>query len=105
MGRKVPTEFDERRLADILRQPLINEKATRLLEENKYTFEVVVKATKPEVKAAIESIFSVKVSKVNTHILPAKSHRVGKFAGKRPQYKRAIVTLADGYKINLFPEV
>jgi len=105
MGRKVQTEFDPRRLPDIIRQPLVNEKATRMLEYNKYTFEVVSNATKPEVKAAIESLFSVKVIKVNTHLLPAKSHRVGKFAGKRPQYKRAIVTLATGDEIKLFPDV
>ncbi|NJM27228.1 MAG: 50S ribosomal protein L23 [Pseudanabaena sp. RU_4_16] len=102
---KIPTEFDQRRLADVLRRPLVNEKATRLLEENKYTFEVLPNATKPEVKAAVEALFDVKVQKVNTHTLPAKSRRIGKFAGKRSQYKRAIVTLAPGSEINLFPEV
>jgi large subunit ribosomal protein L23 len=102
---KIPTEFDPRRLPDIIRRPLVNEKATRMLEINKYTFEVVKNATKPEVKAAIESLFSVKVTKINTHILPAKTRRVGKFAGKRSQYKRAIVTLAASDKIDLFPDV
>ncbi|CAN1209933.1 50S ribosomal protein L23 [Tumidithrix helvetica PCC 7403] len=102
---KIPTEFDARRLPDIIRRPLVNEKATRMLELNKYTFEVVKNATKPEVKAAIESLFSVKVTKVNTHLLPASTRRVGKFAGKRSQYKRAIVTLAANDKIDLFPEV
>ncbi|MEE3716603.1 50S ribosomal protein L23 [Tumidithrix elongata RA019] len=102
---KIPTEFDARRLPDIIRRPLVNEKATRMLELNKYTFEVVKNATKPEVKAAIESLFSVKVMKVNTHLLPAATRRVGKFAGKRSQYKRAIVTLAPNDKIDLFPDV
>jgi large subunit ribosomal protein L23 len=102
---KIPTEFDPRRLPDIIRRPLVNEKATRLLEENKYTFEVVPSASKPEIRAAIESLFSVKVAKVNTHILPAASRRVGKFAGKRSRYKRAIVTLAPGSKIDLFPDL
>jgi large subunit ribosomal protein L23 len=102
---KIPTEFDQRRLFDLVRRPLITEKATKMLELNKYTFEVVVSATKPEVRAAIESLFSVKVLKINTHVLPASSRRVGRFGGKRSQYKRAIVTLAPGDEIKLFPEV
>lgn len=79
------------------------------MEENKYTFEVTPKATKPEIKAAIEDLFQVKVVKVNTQQLPRKKRRVGKFVGYKPQYKRAIVTLAPGDedKIRqvLFPEV
>jgi len=105
MGRKIQKVFDERRLPDIIRRPLINEKATRLLEDNQYTFDVVPDATKPEIKAAIESLFAVKVKGVNTHNPPAQARRVGKFAGKRSQYKRAIVTLIEGDKINLFPDV
>jgi large subunit ribosomal protein L23 len=102
---KIPTEFDQRKIFDLIRRPLITEKATKMLELNKYTFEVAVSATKPEVRAAIEDLFSVKVVKINTHILPASARRVGKFAGKRSQYKRAIVTLAPGDQIQLFPEV
>ncbi|MCA1904237.1 MAG: 50S ribosomal protein L23 [Cyanobacteria bacterium M5B4] len=105
MGRKVQREFDERRLPDIVRRPLVNEKATRLLEEGKYTFEVATDANKYEVRAAIETLFNVKVTKVNTHTLPPRARRIGRFPGKRPQYKRAIVTLAPGNEINLFPEV
>lgn len=105
MGRKVQRVFDDRRLTDIIRRPLINEKATRLLELSKYTFEVCTDANKYEVRAAIELLFDVKVTKVNTHTLPPGSRRIGRFPGKRAQYKRAIVTLADGYEINLFPEV
>ncbi|MFN3360338.1 MAG: 50S ribosomal protein L23 [Pseudanabaenaceae cyanobacterium] len=105
MGRKVQTEFDQRRLADIIHRPLVNEKATLLLENNKYTFEVDRTANKYEIKAAIEFLFNVKVTKVNTHNLPPRAKRVGRFAGYRPQYKRAIVTLASGSSINLFPEV
>jgi large subunit ribosomal protein L23 len=102
---KIPTEFDPRRLPDIIRRPLLNEKATRQLESNKYTFDVFPDATKPEIKAAIESLFSVTVKKVNTHNPPAQARRIGKFAGKRAQVKRAIVTLAEGSKIDLFPDV
>jgi large subunit ribosomal protein L23 len=75
------------------------------MEQNKYVFEVVPKATKPEIKAAIEDLFKVKVVSVNTLRLPRKKRRVGKFAGFKPQYKRAIVTLASGETITLFPEV
>ncbi|HEY9624824.1 MAG TPA: 50S ribosomal protein L23 [Crinalium sp.] len=99
------TKIDSRDLADLVRRPLVNEKATRLLEENKYTFEVAPKATKPEIRAAIESLFEVKVVSVNTHNPPRKKRRVGRFQGYKPQYKRAIVTLAPGDSITLFPEV
>lgn len=93
------------RLPDLVRRPIVTEKATIALEDNKYTFEVDPRASKPDIKAAIESLFDVKVAKVNTHNPPAKQRRVGRFAGNRPQYKRAIVTLAEGSSITLFPEV
>ena len=105
MSRLVPREFDPRVLADLVHRPIVNEKATRLLEDNKYVFEVDKDATKYEIKAAIESLFPVKVTKVNTHNPPAVSKRVGKFIGKRSRHKRAIVTLAEGSKIELFPDV
>ncbi len=101
--------FDPRRLPDLVRRPIVTEKATLLMEQNKYTFEVTPQATKPEIKAAIEDLFQVKVVQVNTQNLPRKKRRVGKFTGFKPQYKRAIVTLAAGdeNKIRqvLFPEV
>ncbi len=101
--------FDPRRLPDLVRRPIVTEKATLLMEQNKYTFEVTPQATKPEIKAAIEDLFEVKVVQVNTQNLPRKKRRVGKFIGFKPQYKRAIVTLAPGDedKIRkvLFPEV
>ncbi|BAU42189.1 MULTISPECIES: 50S ribosomal protein L23 [Cyanophyceae] len=99
------TKFDSRNLADLIRRPLVTEKATQLLEENKYVFEVVPSATKPQIKAAIESLFEVKVVGVNTSKPPKKHRRVGRFAGHKPQYKRAVVTLATGDSIVLFPEV
>jgi large subunit ribosomal protein L23 len=99
------TKLDPRAFPDLIRRPLITEKATRLLEENKYSFEVVSKATKPQIKDAIQELFDVKVVAVNTYNPPAKERRVGKFAGHRPQYKRAVVTLAEGDSITLFPEV
>lgn len=98
-------KVDSRNLADLIRRPIVTEKATRLLEENKYTFEVSPKATKPDIKAAIEALFDVRVTSVNTHNPPRQQRRVGKFVGYRPHYKRAIVTLAEGDSITLFPEV
>lgn len=76
-----------------------------MLEENKYTFEVQPQTTKPEIKAAIEDLFNVKVIQVNTQKPPRKKRRMGRFVGYRSQYKRAIVTLAPGDSITLFPEV
>ncbi|MFE1744463.1 50S ribosomal protein L23 [Coleofasciculus sp. H7-2] len=99
------SEYNPRELADLVYRPIVTEKATLLMEQNKYVFEVVPKATKPEIKAAIEELFKVKVVSVNTLRLPRKKRRVGKFAGFKPQYKRAIVTLASGDTITLFPEV
>ncbi len=92
-----------------MRRPIVTEKATLLMEQNKYTFEVTPQATKPEIKAAIEDLFQVKIVQVNTQQLPRKKRRVGKFIGFKPHYKRVIVTLAPGDedKIRkvLFPEV
>ena len=99
------TEYNPRQLADLVRRPLVTEKATLLMEQNKYTFEVAPKATKPQIKAAIEYLFEVKVVSVNTQRSPHKKRRVGRFVGFKPQYKRAIVTLAEGDSITLFPEV
>ena len=92
------------RLADVIRKPIITEKATNAIEMNQYTFEVDHRAAKPDIKAAVESMFNVKVIGVNTMNPPRRSRRVGKFAGKRSQIKKAIVRLADGETIQLFPE-
>lgn len=94
-----------RDLPDLILKPIVTEKATLLLEQNKYVFDVVLKATKPEIKAAIESLFDVKVAAVNTIRPPRKKRRVGKYIGFKPLYKRAIVTLREGDSITLFPEV
>ena len=102
-------KFDPRVLPDLVRRPIVTEKATRLMEENKYTFDVIPEATKPQIKAAIEDLFEVKVVQVNTLNKPRKKRRVGRFIGFKAQYKRAIVTVAPGdeEKIRqvLFPEV
>ena len=92
------------RLADVIRKPLITEKATRALELNQYTFEVDHRAAKPDIKAAVEAMFDVKVIGVSTMNPPRRTRRVGRFAGKRAQVKKAVVRLADGSAIQLFPE-
>ena len=92
------------RLADVIRKPLITEKATNALDFNQYTFEVDHRAAKPAIKAAIETLFNVKVVRINTMNPPRRTRRVGKFSGKRSQVKKAIVRLAAGDKIQLFPE-
>lgn len=99
------TKFNPADLADLVLRPIVTEKATLLLEDNKYVFDVVPKATKPQIKAAIELLFDVSVTSVNTLMPPRKKRRVGKFLGYKPQYKRAIVTLAPGDSITLFPDV
>ncbi len=96
---------DLRTLADIIRRPIVTEKATILMEENKYTFEVAPQASKPQIRAAIEQLFDVKVVKVHTINPPRKKRRVGRFMGHKPRYKKAIVTLASDDSITLFPEV
>ncbi len=101
----MPKAIDSRNLPDIIRKPIITEKATLNLENNQYTFEVAPKATKPEIKAAIEALFEVKVTGISTINPPRKKKRLGRFIGYKPTYKRAVVTLAEGDSIPLFPDV
>ena len=102
---KTVTKYKERDLADLILKPIITEKGTIQMELGKYVFDVLPKATKTDVRAAIESLFDVTVVKVNTLTLPRKKRRVGKFVGYKAQYKRAIVTLKEGDSLALFPDV
>ncbi|MEC4804674.1 MAG: 50S ribosomal protein L23 [Jaaginema sp. PMC 1079.18] len=99
------TKLQTRDLADLVIRPIVTEKATLLLEQNQYVFEVALKATKTQIKAAIENLFDVKVTQVNTLRPGRKRKRVGRFIGYKPLYKRAMVTLAAGDSIDLFPDV
>ena len=90
--------------AQIIKYPIITDKATRLLENNQYSFIVERYSDKLTIKSAIESLFNVKVIKVTTCRLPRKKKRVGKYIGWKPQYKKAIVTLSEGDVINLFTD-
>jgi large subunit ribosomal protein L23 len=87
---------------DVIIRPVISEKSYNLIDENKYTFIVDPRANKTEIKIAVERIFDVKVVSVNTQNRPGKKKRRGWIVGKRPDVKRAIVTLAPGDEIQLF---
>jgi len=83
---------------DIILKPLITEKSTALIEENKYTFVVGKNANKIEIKKAVEELFDVEVRAVNTINMKGKKRRVGVHQGYRPDWKKAVVTLQDGSK-------
>ena len=91
-----------RNVHDVLIKPLVTEKSMLLMEENKYCFMVDKKANKIEIRNAVESLFKVKVLDVTTRIIKGKMRRMGRTQGKRPDTKRAIVTLAAGDKIEIF---
>ena len=88
---------------DILKAPIITEQSTKLIDsQNRYTFKVDPKANKVEIKKAVETIFNVKVLSVNTvNVLP-KYKKMGKYEGYKSAYKKAIVKLAEGQKIDAF---
>jgi large subunit ribosomal protein L23 len=86
---------------DTIRRPVITEKATNASEHNQVTFRVPLSATKPEIKEAIEGLFSVKVTAVNTLVVKGKTKRFKGRPGKRSDWKKAIVTLAEGQRIDV----
>jgi len=83
---------------DIIRRPIISEKSMLGIADKKYTFEVAKDANKIEIKNAIETVFGVKVKSVNTVNITGKMKRVGVHTGRRPSYKKAIVTLTEDSK-------
>jgi large subunit ribosomal protein L23 len=87
---------------DILLSPVVSEKSYSLLDENKYTFLVAPDANKTEIKIAVESVFDVKVTGVNTLNRTGKKRRTRSGTGKRADTKRAIVSVADGQRIDIF---
>ena len=90
----------------IVKRALITEKGTALRERrNQYHFEVARDANKIEIKHAIEALFNVKVSDVHTQVVRGKEKRVGRFIGRRSNWKKAIVTLQKGNKIDFFEGV
>ena len=87
---------------DILLRPVVSEKSYGLLDENKYTFVVAPDANKTQIKQAVEEVFRVKVTGVNTLNRQGKRRRTRFGWGKRVDTKRAIVTLAEGDRIDIF---
>ena len=87
---------------DVLLAPVVSEKAYGLLDENKYTFLVRKDANKTQIKIAVEAVFGVKVLSVNTLNRPGKRQRTRTGFGKRKDTKRAIVSLVEGDRIDLF---
>ena len=89
---------------DIILRPVITEQSMEAVADKKYVFQVAIDANKTEIKAAIEEIFGVKVAKVNTLIVGGKVKRTGAYpAGKRADYKKAVITLtADSKTIEFF---
>jgi large subunit ribosomal protein L23 len=89
------------RLYDVIVAPVITEKATMLSEENKVVFRVAMTATKPQIKMAVERLFDVKVTAVNTLVRKGKEKRFRGTIGRQSDVKKAIVTLAEGQSIDV----
>ncbi|MDT8284680.1 MAG: 50S ribosomal protein L23 [Thermovirgaceae bacterium] len=87
---------------DIILRPVITEKSSRLMEQNKYTFEVHPRANKIEVRNAVTTLFKVKVVKVSTIYVRSKPKKMGAFLGKSRAWKKAVVTVAAGERIEFF---
>jgi large subunit ribosomal protein L23 len=86
---------------DVIVSPAITEKSTMASEQNQVVFNVAKKASKPEIKAAVEALFSVKVTAVNTLVRKGKLKRFRGTVGRQGDIKRAVITLADGHSIDV----
>ena len=93
--------MNQERIYDILLSPIVTEKSTMGSEHNQVTFKVALDATKPEIKEAIEKLFDVKVVNVNTNRTNGKVKRFRGRLGKRSDFKKAMVTLAEGQAIDV----
>jgi large subunit ribosomal protein L23 len=89
------------RMYDLIKAPVITETATMGSEHNQVTFRVPLDASKPEIKAAVEGVFNVKVTAVNTLIQKGKTKRFKGTLGRRSDVKKAVVTLAEGHSIDV----
>ena len=102
---KIPSKFDESRLAQVLVAPIVSEKATSAAEKNNQVlFKVLRDATKPEIKAAVELMFKVEVADVRTVNQKGKSKRFGRSMGRRDHVKKAYVSLKPGQELNFSGE-
>ncbi|MFN7684941.1 MAG: 50S ribosomal protein L23 [Oligoflexia bacterium] len=92
-----------RSVYEVIKRPIISEKSTAQMEvANRYAFEVAAQASKPEIKDAVQRLFNVRVKDVRTMVMHGKLKRLGRFENKRSNWKKALVTLADGQKIDFF---
>lgn len=91
-----------RNYRDIIIRPIVSEKSYEQIEQNRYTFEVHPDSEKVEIRRAVEELFKVKVLRVNTMNIKGKPKRLGRFQGYRSSWKKAIVTLQKGDRIEFF---
>jgi large subunit ribosomal protein L23 len=99
--RKNQKPLSDERLYDVVLSPVITEKATLVSDHNQVVFRVPLDATKTEIKQAVEKLFTVKVEKVNTLRLKGKTKRFRGIIGRRSDTKKAMVTLAEGSRIDI----
>lgn len=90
---------------EVLRRPVVTEKNSDLMGQNKYVFEVIKRANKNQIKEAVEKSFKVSVTAVNVIVVPGKPRGYGRLKGERPSWKKAVVTLRPGDKIQIFEGV
>ncbi len=93
--------ISKERMYQTILSPLVTEKATSLSERSQVVFRVAIDATKPEIKAAVEGLFGVKVTAVNTLVVKGKTKRFKGRPGQRSDWKKAMVSLAEGQSIDL----
>lgn len=101
MSNRSKPSVSQERMYDLILAPVITEKSTLVSEHNQVTFRVPLTASKPEIKAAVEGLFNVKVTAVNTLISKGKTKRFRGIMGRRSDFKKAVVTLAEGNKIDV----
>ena len=101
MSKQSKPSVTQERMYDLILAPIITEKSTMVSEHNQVMFRVPLTATKPEIKAAVEGLFNVKVTAVNTLISKGKTKRFRGIMGRRSDFKKAVVTLAEGNKIDV----
>ena len=89
-------------MIDLIKYPVITEKSCRLIEKNKYTFDVDKKLTKVQIKKILENLFQINIISVNTHLPPIKKKRLGLKQGYKARYKRVIITIKSNQQIPIF---
>jgi large subunit ribosomal protein L23 len=101
MSPAMKPKLTREQMYDLILSPVVTEKATRITEQNQVTFRVPLTASKPEIRAAVEGLFNVKVTAVNTVRMKGKAKMFRGRPGQRSDWKKAMVTLADGQKIDI----